>query len=120
MRRLRHQLRALAAAVLCALALVSAAGAAHDQVHHDGALGITAHDASAHAFGPRLDEAGHALHCVLCHWTRHVRPRQDAQLVPAPTAIGSLPIGAATAAVVRDATGIQPPLRAPPVPASHV
>jgi len=93
----------------------------HQDDCHD-ALCVSAvvpHDPSAHSIG-RADtgEADRPLHCVLCHWTRIVRPSTN-------TAHHLVPVVERNARsfvnIVRSPQAIvaaQPPLRAPPTPPS--
>lgn len=118
---LRTRVRGIAAGVLCLLAFAGAVSVAHETSHHDAACFVaTAHDAAAHAIGPGLGEAGHPLHCVLCHWTRafRVRPTLITQYEDAAPRV----VRTATPAVRLLAWFFEarPPLRAPPAPALAV
>jgi hypothetical protein len=68
--------------VVAAIALVSLttltiwSAAPHGDACHDQecASFVPPHDTSAHRLGRESAADPHPLHCVLCHWTRIVRP----------------------------------------------
>lgn len=118
LRWFRSHTRSLAVATFVLLsAAVGTNAAFHGMGGHDdhGPL-LVVHDASAHAFtNGSAAPQGEALHCVLCHLTRTVRPTVDvtyhapahddqAQVVRRPTLWVPAVFPAA-----------EPPLRSPPV-----
>jgi hypothetical protein len=113
----RARARSIAATALIALATLSVWSAApHQDDCHEAicASVVVLHDPSAHSVGRDTSTTDRPLHCVLCHWTRIVRPSANAtyQLAPAVDCtvrfLGDL-VGAPQAFVAA-----QPPLRAPP------
>jgi hypothetical protein len=113
----RARARSIGATALLSLVALSAWSAVpHQDDCHDAICAVVVpHDPSAHSVG-RADD-GHAdrpLHCVLCHWTRIVRPPAAAShhLTPAvDRAVRFL----VNVVVAPDAfIAAQPPLRAPP------
>jgi len=109
--------RSISSAALASLVTLTVWSAApHPDDCHDPVCGVVApHDWSGHSIGRAQSTATHPLHCILCHWTRTVRPpaATGEPFIPAvedhPRAhvdvFSALPQFAAT----------QPPLRAPPL-----
>jgi hypothetical protein len=121
LRWLRVRSRAVAAAVLVSMALLSTA-APHASEGHDehGAAAFAPHDPDAHRVGGTSpDGRGHERHCAICHLTRSLRPD--------PGAGHHLSVPAERRVVVHVPTfrtplifpAAHPPLRSPPAsPAS--
>ena len=90
-----------------------------DDCHDEICAVIVPHDPSAHSVG-RTDSSNgdRPLHCVLCHWTRIVRPSTNTahhiEPVVERNARSFVNIVRSPQAVV----AAQPPLRAPPTPPS--
>ena len=107
--------RTIAAAVFV---LLSAATVANHGVgsHDSHGTALVVHDATAHAFtDSAASPGGEALHCVLCHLTRTVRPAVEvAHHAPAH---GGLTLPARRPGLVVPAVfpAAEPPLRSPPV-----
>lgn len=79
---------------------------------------VVPHDASQHSVGRTTSDTDRPLHCVLCHWTRIVRPLTTVAYHAAPAVqrndrILVDPVNAPEAFVAA-----QPPLRAPPASSS--
>ena len=73
----RTQARSIASAALVSLATLTVWSAAPHQDDCHDALCVSVsvpHDPSAHSIGRASSETDRPLHCVLCHWTRIVRP----------------------------------------------
>jgi hypothetical protein len=85
-----------------------------DDCHGPGCGVALPHDPSGHAVSRDSDSTEHPLHCVLCHWTRLVRPPADS----------AQPLASVVEVAHRTFLDIvrapqhfpaaQPPLRAPP------
>ena len=88
----------------------------HQDDCHDAICAVVVpHDPSAHSIGrPDTSNADRPLHCVLCHWTRIVRPSANSAHHIAPAvernARSFVNVVSAPQAIV----AAQPPLRAPP------
>ena len=112
----RGRLRPVAVALLVSLVgvgVVSAAGHGSD-CHDDECGALLAHDPSSHRVGSPVADAAHALHCVLCHWTRTVRPStESAHHLARPVADAS-PLSTEVFGVISVVQAAQPPLRSPP------
>jgi hypothetical protein len=113
----RARARSIAAAALVSLATLTAGSTApHGDDCHDAVCvsGVVPHDPSAHSIGRGSTTSERPLHCVLCHWTRLVRPSADAAHRIAPAVecdVRTLVEGFSAPQFVSAA---QPPLRAPP------
>ena len=73
----RTQAQALGAMLLVSLATLGASAAVphHDDCHEAlCAAVVLPHDASQHSLGSAASADEHPLHCVVCHWTRLLRP----------------------------------------------
>ncbi|HLG60178.1 MAG TPA: hypothetical protein VI485_32855 [Vicinamibacterales bacterium] len=117
----RSRARSIAAAALVSLATLTVWSAApHEDDCHDAAcVSIEVpHDPSAHSISRGSTAEERPLHCVLCHWTRIVRPSTlTAQhIAPAVERDVRTPIDFAGAPQFVGA--VQPPLRAPPTPST--
>ena len=106
--------RTVAVAVFVLLSAATVAN--HGAGGHDGhGAALVAHDASAHAFTDNTAASrGEAMHCVLCHLTRTVRPAVEVAH-HAPT-YGALTLPAPRPGLVVPAVfpAAEPPLRSPP------
>jgi hypothetical protein len=111
------RIRLVVAALVSVAVLVAWVGGDHGAVGHDGhGLAWVVHDASAHAFtsGDALP-GGEALHCVLCHATRSLRPAADVSTAT-PHRDQHAPVVSVSAdRVPHTFPAAQPPLRSPPV-----
>jgi hypothetical protein len=116
----RARLGPIAIAALVSLAgLTSLSAAVHDagECHDECAAGVLRHDPWSHAIGSATADAEHPLHCVLCHWTRTVRPSAETvHVVARPLAQNVRSVSDVLIAPLR-ALAAQPPLRSPPRPA---
>ena len=111
----REASRSLAAAVFVLLSVSTVAN--HGVASHDDhGTALVAHDASAHAFTDgTTSPGGEALHCVLCHLTRTVRPTVEvAHHAPAHGGL-TLPVRRPGLVVPAIFPAAEPPLRSPPV-----
>jgi hypothetical protein len=117
----RAHLRPFALAALVSLAgLASLSSVVHDsaECHDECAAGVVAHDPWSHAIGSTTAGAEQALHCILCHWTRTVRPSTEAAhevARPVTCNLRSIPDSLVSPLRVLQA---QPPLRSPPITAT--
>src|SRR5262245_9005062 len=112
----RSRARAAAWAALLSLTTLTVTSAApHKDDCHDAvcASSVVPHDPSAHSISRNSSDAERPLHCVLCHWTRIVRPVDTAQHM-APSAERNLPTLVTLVVAPQFVVAAQPPLRAPP------
>jgi hypothetical protein len=119
MRWFRVHARRLAAATLVALVTVSGVTSlAHGVECHDDecVLAVVRHDPASHsvASGSTTDAAG-PLHCVLCHWTRPIRPSSEAAGFLARPRIDTVLLHFEVLGVVSQVQSAQPSLRSPPL-----
>ena len=72
----RERSRSIASAALFALVTLTISSAApHPDDCHDADCALTLpHDPSGHSIGRSQESSEQPIHCVLCHWTRSVRP----------------------------------------------
>lgn len=92
----RERSRSIAAAALLALVTLTVSSAApHPDDCHEADCGLPVpHDPSGHSLGKTQESGEQPLHCVLCHWTRSVRPTPEGAplCVPAVAEIGSVSV----------------------------
>jgi hypothetical protein len=116
----RARARIVASAILVSLAgLGGLSSAAHGSDCHDDECSVIAlrHDPSSHGIGTASTDSEHPLHCILCHWTRSMRPSTETvhQIArPLPNNVRLDPELRGALSPVRAA---RPPLRSPPPPA---
>jgi hypothetical protein len=112
----RARARPVAATALLSLATLTVwSGSPHQDDCHDAVCAIVVpHDPSAHSVGRDSSSNERPLHCVLCHWTRVVRPTPSTahDLAPAVEDNVRFLVDLFTAPQANFAA--QPPLRAPP------
>ena len=117
----RARARSIAApALLSLLTLTVWSATPHQDDCHEAVCTsvVVAHDVSSHSVGRATTDTDRPLHCVLCHWTRIVRPLTTVshQLAPVPQRNDRILIDSVSAP---DAfLAAQPPLRAPPASSS--
>ena len=106
--------RIVAVAVFVLLSAATLAN--HGAGGHDGHGALVAHDAAAHAFTDGTAASrGEAMHCVLCHLTRTVRPSVELTH-QAPAGGGpTLPVRRPGLVVPAVFPAAEPPLRSPPI-----
>lgn len=75
---------------------------------------LARHDPSSHAIRPAQAEAEHALHCVLCQWTRTLRPSIETVYAISRPAVRDVRVPADAADILRQVLEAQPSLRSPP------
>jgi hypothetical protein len=112
----RSRARAAAWAALLSLTTLTVTSAApHQDDCHDAvcASAVVPHDPSAHTVGRDTSSAERPLHCVLCHWTRIVRP-VDAAHHATPSAEHNVRSLVTVVVAPQFIVAAQPPLRAPP------
>jgi hypothetical protein len=113
----RAHARSIAAASLVSLATLSVWSATphHDDCHDTMCALVGApHDPSAHSIGRDSSEADRPLHCVLCHWTRIVRPSAGTAQHISPSLERNVRILVDIVSSPQFFFAAQPPLRAPP------
>jgi len=113
----RRRTRSISSAALISLITLTVwSSAPHPDDCYDSACApVAPHDPSSHSVGRTQHASDQPLHCVLCHWTRWVRPIPETSLALAPVVNEAI---RATVVVFRPPSqfsATQPPLRAPPV-----
>jgi hypothetical protein len=88
----------------------------HQDDCHDAVCAvIVPHDPSAHSIGrAATSDADRPLHCVLCHWTRIVRPSANTAHHLAPAVDRAVRLLVNVVHAPQAFLSAQPPLRAPP------
>jgi hypothetical protein len=113
----RAYARSIAATALISLATLSVWSATpHQDDCHDAMCVsvVVSHDSSAHSVGRAPSEPDRPLHCVLCHWTRVVRPTPDAAYQTAPSVEFNVRVLLDSVSAPQVFFAAQPSLRAPP------
>jgi hypothetical protein len=116
LRWLRVRSRAVAAAVLFSVALLSTA-APHASEGHDehGAATFAPHDPDAHRVGGTSPEGReHERHCAICHLTRSLRPDPRTGHQLSAPADRPVTVHVPTFRTPLIFPAAQPPLRSPP------
>ena len=104
---------AVAVFVLLSAATVANHGAGG---HDDHGAALVAHDAAAHAFTDGTAASrGEAMHCVLCHLTRTVRPSVEVTHQAPASGGPTLPVRRPGLVVPAVFPAAEPPLRSPPI-----
>jgi hypothetical protein len=116
--RLRVRARAIAMALLVSLGTLTASTAVpHEDDCHGSMCApfAAAHDPSQHSLeAAPFAPDDHTLHCVMCHWTRLLRPPAEAVQQPARAASAAVRLPIDGDSLPRACTSAQPPLRSPP------
>ena len=113
----RARMRPVAVVLLAALAgLGGISSLGHPSDCHDEECAIaTFHDASSHRVGSPKSEPAHPLHCVLCHWTRSIRPSPEPVHHLARPSVDDVLPHIEVFGVLSLVQAAQPPLRSPPL-----
>ncbi len=109
--------RSIAATALLSLVTLTVGSALpHPDDCHDAICGVVVpHDPSAHSIGRGDTSHGdRPLHCVLCHWTRIVRPSATIAYHLTPTVDRTVRFLVDVAVAPEAFFAAQPPLRGPP------
>jgi hypothetical protein len=113
----RSRARVHAAAALVSLeALTLGSAAPHADDCHDAVCPsfTVPHDPSAHSIESATTHTDRPLHCVLCHWTRVVRPSTETAQHMAPCVASDVRPCVEIFSAPQFVSAAQPPLRAPP------
>jgi hypothetical protein len=112
----RARSRSIAATTLLSLLALTAwsAGPHQDDCHEAICAAAVPHDASAHSVGRDTWSTHRPLHCVLCHWTRIVRPSDTAAHHVSPAVDSTVRVRIDSVYAPEAILAAQPPLRAPP------
>lgn len=112
----RARARSIAATALLSLATLSVWSAAPhpDDCHESICAVVVTHDPSAHSVGRDTATTHRPLHCVLCHWTRIVRPPAAVAHHLAPAVDRAVWFLVDVVRAPEAFLAAQPPLRAPP------
>jgi hypothetical protein len=117
----RARARSVGATALLSLVTLSVWSALpHQDDCHDAICTVVVpHDPSAHSIG-RADTSNddRPLHCVLCHWTRIVRPAGNTAHHLTPDVDRTVRLLVDLVFAPEAFLAAQPPLRAPPTPPS--
>ena len=113
----RERSRSIAAAALLALITLTISSAApHPDDCHDADCGLTLpHDPTGHSVGRPQESSGQPIHCVLCHWTRSVRPTTENAPLFAPSLGDNVDVSVDVVITPSQTFLAQPALRGPPV-----
>jgi hypothetical protein len=115
---IRARARVAAAATLVSLvALGGLSSASHSADCHgdECAIDLRHHDPSAHAIDSGSgDSSSHPLHCILCHWTRTLRPSNTSALHLARPHTDPVRLYTEVLGTLSLVQAAQPPLRSPP------
>jgi hypothetical protein len=107
----------IAATALLSLVAISVWSAApHQDDCHDAVCAsiVVPHEPSAHSIGRDTSTSDRPLHCVLCHWTRIVRPSPSTAHTLAPAVERNVRLLVDLFSAPQAIFAAQPPLRAPP------
>jgi hypothetical protein len=113
----RDRSRSIAGAALFALVTLTLSSAApHPDDCHDADCSLTlTHDPTGHSVGRPQDSGGHPIHCVLCHWTRSIRPATENAPLHAPAVAEDVRASVDVFSAPSQPFLTQPALRGPPV-----
>jgi hypothetical protein len=117
LQRFRVHARLVATTALLSLvALTIGSATPHQDDCHDVmcASVVVPHDPSSHSVGRDTTSSDRPLHCVLCHWTRIVRPSQQAAQSLSPAVECNVRFRIDSFRAPDALFAAQPPLRAPP------
>ena len=112
----REWSRSIASAALVSLVtLTISSSAPHPDDCHDAECGpATPHDPSGHGVNRRHESNREPIHCVLCHWTRSVRPTPETAPLFAPGVVEEVRTSLDTFSAHSQTSLARPSLRAPP------
>jgi hypothetical protein len=116
LRWFRARSRLISSAALVSLVTLTLwSSAPHPDDCHDVQCGPAAHhDPSGHSVGRPGESDSQPIHCVLCHWTRSVRPAPGTALLFAPAVAEDI-LASMDVFSARSQTPLaRPSLRAPP------
>ena len=116
LRWFRARTRSIAATALLSLttAIVGSVAPHHDDCDETVCAAVGPHDSSAHHLGRDTSTTDRPLHCVLCHFTRIVRPLATVPHHIAPAVERNVWILVDLVPAPEFFVAAQPPLRAPP------
>jgi hypothetical protein len=108
--------RSIASAALISLVTLTISSAApHPDDCHDVECGpVVPHDPSGHTISRPQESSGQPIHCVLCHWTRSVRPTPETTPFFAPVLADNVHISSEVFRAPSQTALSQPSLRGPP------
>jgi hypothetical protein len=119
----RTRTRIVASAILVALVgLGGLSSAVHGGDCHDhecSGIGLR-HDPSSHGIGTPDTASDYPLHCILCHWTRSMRPSTDAVAQIARPLTNDIRLHPELQGALSPIQAAQPPLRSPPTAAAPI
>ena len=113
----RVRASAIATAAIAAMAVVGGAAVVpHDDDCHDAACALAGDRGTAvnRISAPSVEEDGHPLHCLVCHWVRAFRPNAEARIVSTPATNAGIRLHVEILRFSGRAPVAQPPLRSPP------
>jgi hypothetical protein len=115
---IRTRARLVAAATLVSLvALGGVSSVSHGGDCHDDecAIDLRQHDPSSHGIQSGSgDSSSHPIHCILCHWTRTLRPSNASALHLTRPLTDTVRLYTEVLGTLSLVQAAQPPLRSPP------
>ena len=112
----RERSRSIAGAALLALVTLTISSAApHPDDCHDAECSVALpHDPNGHSVERPQESSGQPIHCVLCHWTRSVRPTPETAPFLAPALAEDVRVATDAFSAPSQIFLAQPALRGPP------
>jgi hypothetical protein len=112
----REWSRSIASAALVSLLTLTISSAApHPDDCHDVECGSLApHDPSGHTVSRPQGSSGQPIHCVLCHWTRSIRPATETAPLFAPAIGANVRVSVEVFSASSQPSLAEPSLRGPP------
>ena len=112
----REWSRSIASAALVSLLTLTISSAApHQDDCHDAECGpLAPHDPTGHSVSRPQESSGQPIHCVLCHWTRSVRPTTETAPLFAPALAEEVRASADVFRARSQTSLARPSLRGPP------
>jgi len=112
----REWSRSIASAALLSLVTLTISSAAphQDDCYDADCAQALPHDPSGHSLSRPQTSGGQPFHCVLCHWTRLVRPTPEAAPVFAPPVVEEIRASLEVVSAGSQTSLARPSLRGPP------
>jgi hypothetical protein len=113
----REWCRPIASVALVSLVTLTISSAVPhaDDCHGAECAAVALHDPSGHSIGRSEEPGEQPHHCVVCHWTRSVRPAPETTDLFAPVVAEDARIAIDVFSLPSQTSLLRPSLRAPPV-----